>query len=283
MALPEFYHIGLPKTGTTSLQYLLRNDDRIDLFYKKRIFQNSLWYKVDPSKMLIVQENKIGVFSDETFLRQMGKNFKHTISLDRLHREKPNAKIIVTIREQKSLLESRYKYGVKQGNISLNFQDWLSSAEGIDFLSLCDYSNIYRILTNYFDKHNIRFFLYEDLKCDYIKYYNKIFNFIGISLPKNISNEKKNTNNLTYKSLKTKLLLNSLIANDFIYNKSKIHYVANKFLFKASKALSLPVSDLTFNWDECTYLKSVEEKIKFSNNRFIFYTDIDLENKGYLV
>lgn len=124
-------------------------------------------------------------------MRQQGRNFKHTVNLERLRFKNPNAKIIVTIREQKRFLESRYKHGIVRGNISSNFEDWLISEEGLDFLSLCDYNNLYSIIRTFFKSENIRFFLYEDLNNDYNKYYREIFQFIGLSIPDNLSNEKK--------------------------------------------------------------------------------------------
>ena len=119
--IPDYYNIGLPKTVTTSLQSILKNDNRFDLFCKKRIFQTTNWYDSDVEKIFRVKDNKVGFFSDESFLRQQGRNFKHTVSLERLRFKNPNAKIIVTIREQKSFLESRYKHGIVRGNISSNF------------------------------------------------------------------------------------------------------------------------------------------------------------------
>ena len=174
---PRFFHIGLPRTGTTTLQDVFRRDQRIALS-EDRFFQTSAYYfKPVPFS---APGDRIGVHSDETLLRQGGDYFKMMVTLKRISVAVPDAHILLTIREQRAWLLSRYKYGIDSGMVANDLEGWLHSGEGIDFLSLAHYDVIYQSLLQYFPKDQIHVFLYEDLVRSNADFFRSVYRVLGL-------------------------------------------------------------------------------------------------------
>jgi hypothetical protein len=102
------------------------------------------------------------------------------LTLWRIRQQAPQAKIILTIREQRGWLLSRYRYGVGTGTVSVTFDEWLQTREGLDFLSLGHYGMIYQTLAMHFPRENIHVLPFEWLRDDYAGFFQRLYEIIGL-------------------------------------------------------------------------------------------------------
>lgn len=177
---PQYYHIGLPKTGTTTIQHILRSDDRINLIGNRYFNKFDYWKR----PYTFLKEGKLNIVSEENQILQMDNFGKLSLLLSRIQRCAPAAHIIITIREQRDLLESRYKYNFPwYGGYSKDFQFWLESGQGMDYLSICMFSSIYDSILAFFPKEQIHFLLFEDLKFDYNSFLADFYGILNLQAP----------------------------------------------------------------------------------------------------
>jgi hypothetical protein len=176
---PRIFHIGLPRTGTTTIQSVLGSDSRLTVT-SNRYFQTPAYYS---NPAFEANPQGILVHSDETMLRQDGNHAKMSLTLCRLQAQVPDAKIILTIREQRSWLLSRYRFGVGSEYVTSTFEEWLFSRQGLDFVSLGHFGMLYRTLLSYFPAGNIHVLPYELLRDDYEEFFRQVYGVIGLAPP----------------------------------------------------------------------------------------------------
>ena len=97
---------------------------------------------------------------------------------ERIHRDFPQLKLLVCLREPVERAFSSYLYMIKQGRISCSF------AEAVDALDeLIDHGCYARHLQPYvenFGKAHIHVALFDDLQSDPAAFANKMFSFLGV-------------------------------------------------------------------------------------------------------
>jgi len=188
---PKFYHIGLPKTGTTTLQTILRRDPRVHCI-GSRYFNTHQWWTEDYEGETD-EGNIIDIVSEENIVLQSGNFGKLINTLYRIQKIRPDAHIILTVREQRNLLCSRYKFNIPQVvGFSESFEDWLKSGQGMDYLSLCLYENLFRTINLYFPEEQIHFLLFEDLEICSEIFFNTFYSILGLDVPDCRSRVKEN-------------------------------------------------------------------------------------------
>ena len=253
MKIPKYYHIGIPKTGTTTLQYVLKNDDRINLIFSKKYF-NSNRYFTFPTYPYF-EEGKLNIVSDETISKNNNNTNSIYTFLDRLQRPEPNAIIFLTIREQVDLLKSRYKHAIANDDETNSFTEWLVSKKYINYIDMIMYSNLYKVICAYFPKKNIKILVYEKLKSDFFEYISDLYGILGIEPP----------------VLNQKIIKNKSLSDEEIYEKL-LQNIEN-----SNKIQSIEIKKETFlewDWDKSFWRKLLNE-IKTSNDCFIKQSGID--------
>lgn len=276
----EIVHLGLPKTGSTSLQKIWESDDRIELHLKRRELQTYKWYSRKENTNHVFGKS-LRIHSDETFLRTVNNNVKNEILFERINKSIKNPKILLVIREPKSLLISRYRYGVLKGNISVGFEKWLQSEDGTDFIGLCNFSNLYKSLTHHFDRSKIKILCFEDLKADYLTFYNDVYEYLELSSPENLTNLHENTKSLSSSELKQKMYLNKILPRYPHFNRTRNYNYLNKVLLKIVKMKKSSNFNLHIDWEDSIFLKEVCEELRFSNRSFEENSGIEINQKGY--
>lgn len=272
--IPNFFHIGLMKTGTTSIQNVLSNDKRIQLFLYSRIINTDLFYT---KKYDNIDSSKISIESDENIYRSMGNMYGLEISLNRIKNANPKAKIIVTVREQRSLLISAYKHLIRRTSYSKSFNEFLNSSEGISYLKVLNYHDLYCQILKYFPSNQIQFIFYEN---DLIN--NFYLKGIGIKPPKIVDKlilNKSENDKITAFNLKLNKMRifrkNTFLAivEDYFY--SYALKIFSRF-YKKSKSEK-------FKWDQSNDFIKVLEK-NFSKNNMLLMSElkIDLKEFNYL-
>jgi len=210
-----FIHIGYPKTGTTFLQneiypnlseicYIQRplirepiarllRQDEFSFDYKKTRLE--LEAHLRRGKNIISKEGLVGNF----FIH---KAVTSKLIADRLSILFPDAKIIITIRNQYGMIESLYKQYVHTGGTKslrefINFNgnkfeysytDWnlTVSPEMFNYLGLVEY---YEKL---FGRENILVIPFELLKKDPMQFVKRLFGWIGIDETPQFRNSRHN-------------------------------------------------------------------------------------------
>ncbi len=188
--MTRVFHIGIPKSGTTSVQNLLTRDDRVFLS-RSKYYSTSNWWTEKEEEIAL---DKIFVESNETLISSGFKKVKLNEILRRISEQYPDAKIIVTIRQQEDAILSMFKYHIKYNFIGTkSLKNWMYNTDlGMDYLSLCMYGDLAKILLSYFYKENIHFLFYEDLKYNPKSFFNDFYKVLDIPYKEEIKSTPKN-------------------------------------------------------------------------------------------
>jgi len=270
--LPQFFHIGLPKTGTTTIQEVFRNDQRINLIRGLCFNTPDYW----------LNDFDLGI--KENLIVQSADRGKLYMTLSRIARVAPEAKIVLTIREQRAMMVSRYKYNFPYWDgFTKSLEDWLKSGQGMDYLSMCMYGSLYKTIRSFFPPENIHFLYFEDLKSDFTTFFNDLYKLLGINIPDNLNtNIKKNVTRSDQELLLIKKLNRFKIFNNgskiSLKEAKLIENIANKYAKKEKKKI--------FKWGETDFFKRIENDFTHENNLATMEGFLDLEKLkkyGYLV
>ena len=125
---PDFFHIGYQRTGTTFLQDSIFKQCEDELFFGKS--KSYLFYKWKPElkckiyKDVTIEKLKGRIFLDtgEAF---SGDMFKDNYNFPKyIYEINKNAKIILTVRSQFSIIPSIYSLYIKKGG-QLSFDEYI--------------------------------------------------------------------------------------------------------------------------------------------------------------
>ncbi|MFB9052849.1 sulfotransferase domain-containing protein [Formosa undariae] len=289
MTKPQVFHIGIPKSGTTTLQNILNNDDRLFVSRSSVFTTKDWWFK---GSALNTSTDKIVIESNETIISGGFNKVKFIQVVERLYRTNKNAQVVVTIREQRSALNSMFKYHIKNNYEGVeSFQNWLYNSNlGMDYISLCMYSNIAKTLLAYFPKEQIHFLFFEELKINPILFYEKIYAIIGIPLhSRNIDSEARNVMGYNADQLYTLACINK-----YSFTKAKnsgygyfkgLRSLENKLKFAFVKRFYLKCNIDFFSIDKVGNIQNVYDDFKYNNQILIdlgFVTEDEINKYNYL-
>jgi len=173
--LPDFIHIGPPRTGTTWIQEALYGHvclpaEKETLFFELRYERGMQWY--------------VDFFKDAAPELRCGEiapsYFANAVARERIQHDIPNCKIICTLRDPATRLYSQYRF-LRRGRTlkrSIDFNRyWVSLVHwGSD---LCGYATQLRRWQDAFGPDHVLPLFYEDLMSDPQTYLNKICDFVG--------------------------------------------------------------------------------------------------------
>ena len=148
-----FIHIGYPRTGTTFLQKHVMPQCRNAEYHKVRGLD---YWPVDGLKNVMINENLVYMSPDSIF-----KRF-------------PKAKIIVTTRDQTTMIPSHYQYVYIKAGGTLSYRQY---ARQCMQLGMFDYSKDLRRWRELFTVHELR---YETLQRDQGAFLKMLFDIIGV-------------------------------------------------------------------------------------------------------
>lgn len=277
---PEIFHLGMPKTGTTSIQHYLKQDKRINLI-RNYYFNSPKWWLEDYK---YCASDRINIASDENQVLQSANFGKFINTLSRISRVNPDAKIVLTVREQRSLLLSRYKYSIPYfTGFNAEMSTWLVSPQGMDYVSCCMYATMYRTICAFFKPENVHLLFFEHLREDPLKFYDDLYSIIGLERDSNISVDvKRNTSLTDYQIAYIKSL-----------NKYKIFRKHNKIAIKEAavyRRLALKFakdkSTSKFRWGNGKLYEGMEKDFANENRALIelgLISEEELRSFNYLV
>lgn len=280
--MQQLFHLGIPKSGTTTIQRVLKNDERI-IVTRSRYFSSKDWWL---NENVRYENDKIIIESNETLLSGGFQKVKFFHILDRIQRVNKNAKIIITIREQESALMSMYKYHLKNNfEGTENIRTWMFDSNlGIDYLSICMFGDIANIILAYFPVENISFLFYEELKDDPNSFYKKLYKILNIPFDeKYMPTNPLNVMPFNLNQLYTLAMLNRFsltkIRSTKRYDFSKFRAFENRIKKGIIRRYSLTASNNYFSFNTINEMDKIRDDFRRSNNKLV---DLGLIKKDEL-
>ena len=175
LRLPDFIHVGPPRTGTTWLHEVLKGhvglpEGKSTRFFETEYHRGIEWYadffKDYPPNLLC------GEIQAHTF--------SNTVARSRIRKHIPNCKILCTVRDPAERLYSQYRFlRRKRRRVSGTGFDaywWPLVHWGSD---LCNYATQIRRWQQEFSKDRVLVLLYDELESNPQSYLDKVCDFIG--------------------------------------------------------------------------------------------------------
>ena len=209
-----YIHVGVPKSGTTFLQRFVFNNIQNTKFEELNNFNfsdsenlpcSSLYeYIFGSNQIMYSEEVNRKIFDNvRNHFESPGINkyilsreslthheYNHELIVKKLKFLFPNAKIIISIRNQKEILFSKFLWHLKswnhvfyaKKNNSFNkfiVNEFSDKNYKFRIRNSINYHNVIKNYEKYFGQENILIILYEDLKNNKNKLINKLEDFIG--------------------------------------------------------------------------------------------------------
>ena len=244
---PDIFHIGYPRTGTTFLKKSIFKQCKDEIFYTKSKVPQ--FYKWNPSCKNDLYKNikksflgdKVFLDSEEEFSGDMYEdNYQFPKYIKSIN---PNAKIILTVRSQFSIIPSIYSLYIKKGG-RLSFNQYLKV---LITNNKFNYFKLYKSYLDYFPQKQVLLLFFEHLKYERKTYIERILKFINV---------KKNKLDTQIKAE----FKNAKLSDSHIY----ATYLMNKIL-----KLEVPTRYM-LNTDREEALKKLKKRRKYLHVIFYF-------------
>lgn len=193
----DFFIVGAPKAGTTSLYHYLSEHPQVemssqkepDYFSDKAINEQGMYYgknrvdKLDKYESLFVQKESV-VYGEGSVSYLFYDNVAEDIK-----KYNPNAKIIIMLRNPIERAFSHYLMDYRLGLISDSFENIITKKSKHknahlfyqQYIEVSKYAKQIQRYLDFFEKENILFIDYEDFKKNVSKTVDKVYDFLNIS------------------------------------------------------------------------------------------------------
>ena len=193
----DFFIVGVPKAGTTSLYHYLSEHPQVemssqkepDYFSDKAINEQGMYYtknrvnSLAKYESLFVQKESV-VYGEASVSYLFYENVPEDIK-----KYNPNAKIIIMLRNPIERAFSHYLMDYRLGLISDSFENVLAKKSKHknahlfyqQYIEVSKYSKQIQRYLDFFEKDSILFIDYEDLKINVSKTVDLVYNFLHIS------------------------------------------------------------------------------------------------------
>ena len=266
--IPSFFHVGYGRAASTWMQ------NKIFTNLSEVLLQDNSqeWYiknaksKSELKKHFIEKSNIKYLLSEESFT---GNEFRDFYEIpEKLYWVNPNAKILIVIRSQFTVIQSYYYLYLKKGGI-LSFSDYLRIIiENKKF----NYLELYNSYKNFFGK-NVKILLFEDFLETPKLFVNEIIQWLELKNKFDINDYNKINKSPNYSNLILLKLLNKFLGISKIprgYSPLLSYKYENKI--KLRRRLLKIVSQLNYIFNLIFFKK----KLKLSN----YERDLLIENYG---
>ena len=193
----DFFIVGAPKAGTTSLYHYLSEHPQVemssqkepDYFSYKAINEQGMYYaknRVDTlDKYESLFEQKESVVYGEGSVSYL---FYDNVAED-IKKYNPNAKIIIMLRNPIERAFSHYLMDYRLGLVSDSFENIITKKSKHknahlfyqQYIEVSKYTKQIQRYLNFFEKENILFIDYEDFKNNVSKTVDQVYDFLNIS------------------------------------------------------------------------------------------------------
>lgn len=186
--LPNLFIVGAPKAGTSWLYEVLKsqpgfyfpqikelnfyNEDDLDSYYKD--------YKVK-TRDAYLKHFKTATDKDKYRVDSSVSYFISESARLNIHKDNPDAKIIIIVRDPIKRAYSHYQMDKRMGNAKLSFTSYLKNSSSYNYKQYVENSSYFKYISRYnqvFGKENVLLLTLEDLE-DSIK---RLTEFLKISV-----------------------------------------------------------------------------------------------------
>ena len=193
----DFFIVGAPKAGTTSLYHYLSEHPQVemssqkepDYFSDKAIHEQGMYYNknrvntLDKYESLFVQKESV-VYGEGSVSYLFYDNVAEDIK-----KYNPNAKIIIMLRNPIERAFSHYLMDYRLGLISDSFENIIAKKSKHknahlfyqQYIEVSKYAKQIQRYLDFFEKDNILFIDYEDFKNNLLETVDQVYNFLKIS------------------------------------------------------------------------------------------------------
>lgn len=299
-------HVGMAKSASTWLQKRLFNrsdlgflhleEKRLSLF-RKILPQDTPYYDEEDCRQYLKEElldqayhhSLLPVWSNELLSGWPTYGGQSRVLIaNRLASLYPDAKILLIVREQNSIINSTYNQYIQEGG-TMNLQTYLTKKwvapyfQGFN-LAQYDYYQLVSLYKDLFKPQNVLFLPYELLKYEAPQFVKRIFDFAELKhqfdsdlLTDKALNQAPSDSNLWLRKQLGKLVSNRISAS----NQNALYY--NYQVEKLWKIMELPrFVDSRLKRKKSNIIDAhVGHTFRESNRMLQNLTDIDLETLGY--
>ena len=193
----DFFIVGAPKAGTTSLYHYLDEHPQVvmssqkepDYFSDKAIHEQGMYYvknrvnTLDNYESLFVQKESV-VYGESSVSYLFYDNVAEDIK-----KYNPNAKIIIMLRNPIERAFSHYLMDYRLGLINDSFENIITKKSKHknahlfyqQYIEVSKYSNQIQRYVDFFEMENILFIDYENFKKNVSKTVDQVYDFLNIS------------------------------------------------------------------------------------------------------
>ena len=245
----DFFIVGAPKSGTTSLyQYLNQHQDismslikEPNYFSSEELNRQGLYYK---AKVISQLETYNKLFIKEKNNQLLGEaSVSYLFYQDvpcKIHTYNPNAKIIILLRDPVERVYSHYLMDYRLGHTKISLEKILNDSSVKDhsllyqqYIELGFYYNQVKRYVDIFGKENVCIMLYDQLKENNEKLTNNVISFLNLDVNHDINfktpyNSSKNSTNKIIQALYS---LNFIRKSVSYFSPSSIINLINKKFF----------------------------------------------------
>ena len=299
-------HIGFSKCASSWLQSVFKSLNDSFFYIEKSHFFSPLYinkYKKYSDYFVNAKENQICIESDEhiilpDYCNELNTHGTKLESVDKVFKKIKNeiseTKIILVIRNHKSLIVSRYsQYIVSGGNYKFDrFFNIINGKEiSMDYFQNY-YGKIIQSLYNIFKKENVHIILQEELFTNKEIEFSKLMDFIGSQTrvySMNIFNQRKG---LSIFGLMVLRWINSFIVIEKESIKNPIKTLIPRFIYSYFLVRLIRLIDFYFfrlrkfnaiNLINSSHNKYLSKKFKEDNYLLSKILNKPLDNLGYII
>ena len=193
----DFFIVGAPKSGTTSLYHYLNEHPEIemssqkepDYFSDKAIHDQGMYYvknrinTLEKYESLFVEKEKV-IYGEGSVSYLFYDNVAEDIK-----KYNPNAKIIIMLRNPIERAFSHYLMDFRLGLINDNFENIIAKKSKHknahlfyqQYIEVSKYAKQIQRYLDFFEKNNVLFIDYEDFKKNVSKTVGQVYSFLNIS------------------------------------------------------------------------------------------------------
>jgi hypothetical protein len=279
---PQYFHIGVPKSGTTTLQRVLGDDPRVYVAYTRHFNTSRFYTEPYPE----TPADRVVIESDETLVKGDGTFAKAHVTFARMHDASPDARIILTVREQRDLVVSAFKHNLKAGLPEATLTDFLLSPRGTDFIAFTQYATLLELVGLHFPPDHVHVVPFEWLRDEPARFFGIVYGVLGLEPPSDLQPWREN---VSPEPAQLELLarLGTLRRDGTTRRLPRQVVAALRRLGitgdRVSSGALTRAAQERFVWGDDPLCRGLEDEYRAQNRRLAAQTDLDLAGLGYLV
>jgi hypothetical protein len=262
----DFFIVGAPKSGTTSLYHYLNQHQDIcmslikepNYFSSEELNDQGLYYK---AKVISKLESYHEIFIQEKDHQLLGEAsvsylFYQNVPL-KIYKYNPTAKIIILLRNPIERAHSHYLMDYRLGHTKISLDAILNDSSVKDhallyqqYIELGFYYNQVKRYVDVFGHDNVCVMLYDQLKENNEELTNNIIRFLNVDLNHGINfktpyNRSKSSTNKIIQKLYSLTFIRKSVS--FLFPNSIISYINKIFFNNKENSLSTRLEDKLYN------------------------------------